>query len=44
MLIKELHDIESEVLRLKEELEKLKQEILTERIKELQQITHCPLN
>lgn len=40
MLIKELHDIESEVLRLKEELEKLKQEILTERIKELQQITH----
>jgi len=40
MLIKELHDIESKVLRLKEELENLKQEILTERIKELQQITH----
>ena len=40
MLIKELQDVKRGVLRLKEELERLKQELLTARIEELRQTVH----
>ena len=40
MRIKEIHDIKSEVLRLKEDIERLKEELLATRIKELRQIAH----
>ncbi len=40
MRIKELQDIKSDVLRLKEELKRLKQELLYARIQELRQAAH----